>query len=210
MLGRPGGASTFARVEAAGPDRAEAALAELLAHPLLERGESLRRSGAVLVSLEAADLPMAELQRVSGRLHALCGEARVVVGASRLDAPDGRLVVSVLTAGAAGEAAAPAAAGGARAEADDHFLKPTAEDDAEAGATRQAIVPPAPELPVTELPAGPRRRGRVRRGAEQFALPLETGVVLVARNRFEKAPPTKRKGQDLDIPTYIRRGLVLN
>jgi hypothetical protein len=37
-------------------------------------------------------------------------------------------------------------------------------------------------------------------------LPLE----IVSKGRFEKSEPTIHKGEDLDQPTYIRRGAILN
>ena len=40
----------------------------------------------------------------------------------------------------------------------------------------------------------------------QGQLPL----TIVSRGRFDKSEPTIHKGEDLDIPTYIRRGVPLN
>jgi cell division protein FtsZ len=40
----------------------------------------------------------------------------------------------------------------------------------------------------------------------QGQLPLD----IVSKGRFEKSEPTIHHGQDLDIPTYIRRGIALN
>ena len=45
-----------------------------------------------------------------------------------------------------------------------------------------------------------------RRKIVQELLPLE----IVSKGRFEKSEPTIHKGEDLDEPTYIRRGAVLN
>jgi cell division protein FtsZ len=33
---------------------------------------------------------------------------------------------------------------------------------------------------------------------------------IVSKGRFEKSEPTLHQGQDLDVPTYIRRGIALN
>jgi cell division protein FtsZ len=41
---------------------------------------------------------------------------------------------------------------------------------------------------------------------KQGQLPLE----IVSKGRFEKSEPTIHQGQDLDVPTYIRRGVALN
>jgi cell division protein FtsZ len=51
--------------------------------------------------------------------------------------------------------------------------------------------------------------GKPRKNAaklKQPDLPLE----IVAKGRFDKSEPTIYKGEDLDIPTYIRRGVPLN
>jgi len=40
----------------------------------------------------------------------------------------------------------------------------------------------------------------------QGQLPLE----IVSKGRFEKSEPTIRDGQDLDVPTFVRRNMVFN
>ena len=40
----------------------------------------------------------------------------------------------------------------------------------------------------------------------QTQLPLE----IISKGRFDKSEPTIHKGEDLDVPTYIRRGIALN
>ena len=42
--------------------------------------------------------------------------------------------------------------------------------------------------------------------SKQGQLPLE----IISKGRFEKSEPTIHQGQDLDVPTYIRRGMPLN
>jgi cell division protein FtsZ len=72
------------------------------------------------------------------------------------------------------------------------------------------FVPPPPALSpekMEELAA--RRGGRSRKGGvrmRQEQLPLE----VISKGRFDKSEPTIYKGEDLDQPTYIRRGMVLN
>ena len=41
---------------------------------------------------------------------------------------------------------------------------------------------------------------------KQAQLPLE----ILSKGRFEKSEPTLHQGEDLDVPTYIRRGVPLN
>jgi cell division protein FtsZ len=72
-------------------------------------------------------------------------------------------------------------------------------------------VAPAPESTPekTERLLTQQNGGRGRKGSsrmKQGQLPLE----IVSRGRFEKSEPTIYHGQDLDVPTYIRRGVALN
>ena len=51
--------------------------------------------------------------------------------------------------------------------------------------------------------------GRARKNLprlKQGNLPLD----IVSRGRFDKTEPTVHKGEDLDVPSYIRRGVALN
>jgi hypothetical protein len=43
-------------------------------------------------------------------------------------------------------------------------------------------------------------------GLHQGVLPLE----VVSKGRFAQSEPTIHRGEDLDTPTYIRRGVALN
>ncbi len=75
-------------------------------------------------------------------------------------------------------------------------------------------VPPAPTLTheqreelFTSQPGGGPKRPRKRLASpRQGQLPLE----IVSKGRFDKSEPTIHQGEDLDVPTYIRRGVALN
>ena len=54
------------------------------------------------------------------------------------------------------------------------------------------------------------RPGRVRRVGKQSMLQGTLPLAIVSKGRFDKSEPTIHKGEDLDIPTYIRRGVPLN
>ena len=57
--------------------------------------------------------------------------------------------------------------------------------------------------------AGKSGRGRKNFGGprmRQTTLPLD----IVNKGRFDKSEPTIHKGEDLDLPTYVRRGVSLN
>ena len=61
-------------------------------------------------------------------------------------------------------------------------------------------------MKVAVAPVNPRRLEKRTRNMKQAQLALE----IVSKGRFEKSQPTIHKGEDLDIPTYIRRGVALN
>jgi cell division protein FtsZ len=67
----------------------------------------------------------------------------------------------------------------------------------------------APAAAVHREPVVPRPAARPRKAGSkhiQTQLPLN----IVSKGRFDKSEPTKHNGEDLDIPTFIRRGVVLN
>lgn len=213
VLRGPNLESAFARVEVRGPDRAEQAVQRLIDHPLLAHGDTLRRAESLLVSFSAgADLGMGEIRRIMESLNRRADGARVVVGASVDESAGDRLVVSLMASarqmvlhevpedptterGPGGMAGAAAGLGG------------TEEGPAR---TARRLAPPAPELTpeltdqlMAQAPARARRSGKK---PQQVPLPFE----LVSKGRFEKCEPTVRRGNNLDQPTYLRRGVNLN
>jgi cell division protein FtsZ len=51
--------------------------------------------------------------------------------------------------------------------------------------------------------------GRSRRNPSKM-LQAQLPLAIISKGRFDKSEPTIHKGEDLDIPTYIRRGVALN
>jgi cell division protein FtsZ len=76
-------------------------------------------------------------------------------------------------------------------------------------------VPPAPALTaeqreeiITKQTGKTARAKKSQTGPRmrQTTLPLD----IVNKGRFDKSEPTIHKGEDLDLPTYVRRGVALN
>ena len=176
--------NAFAFVEAAGPGRAREAVEKIIAHPLFDDGRALAESDAVLVSLLAGkDLTMSEVGRVMEQVKRQCGHARIIMGAAVDAALNDKLRVTVI---AAKENVAPAG------------VSPRAE-------TRVAH----PAIMAQRETAMPRPAARTRRAASkliQAQLPLS----IISKGRFDKSEPTKHNGEDLDVPTFLRRGVPLN
>lgn len=207
----------FGSVEARGESRAAVAAEKLLAHPLLEGGDALNGANAVLVSISAgASLTMAEVGRVMDAVNSRCGEAKVFVGAAE-DAALGENLQITLVAARSGEALeeepAPTPARVARAKPevpgksglhlDTEFLERQATRR-----TRSRFVAPKPEMSDDEVEKLAERTARGRKSAKlrQAQLPLE----IISKGRFEKSEPTVLHGQDLDVPTFVRRNMVFN
>jgi cell division protein FtsZ len=214
--------SSFATVEAQGEGRAKELIEQLLASPLLEGAECLANADSVLVNLVGGpDLSMADVKRVMEEINRHIDNAQLVMGASVAEGFNGRLSLTLVASlrpssdrtgavpinGLNSTPSDPAAP--APLELDHRFFTPT---PSQCGASR--FGPPAHALPAEErdpnaLP-GSDANGKLGRSAsrklQQGSLPLQ----IIAKGRFEKSHPTMHRGEDLDVPTYVRRGMPLN
>jgi cell division protein FtsZ len=174
--------SAFAFVEAAGAGRAREVVENILSHPLLDEGRALAESSAVLVSLTAGtNLSMAEINRVIDQVKRQCHRAQIIMGTAVDAALGDKLCVTVIAA---------------RPEASSPGCKPQTETRT-AGSlagTREVVVMHSP------------RPGKAAHKPVQTQLPL----TIVSKGRFDKSEPTKYNGEDLDVPTFLRRGVPLN
>src|ERR1017187_9862721 len=174
--------NAFAFVEATGAGRAREVVENILAHPLLDEGRALAESDAVLVSLTAGnDLSMAEINRVIDQVKRQCSHAQIIMGAAVDAEMKDKLCVTVI---AARQNAAPTSV---TARTETHM----------AGTT-----PGGREVVVARSPA--KRKGNAK--PMQIPLPL----TIISKGRFDKSEPTKHNGEDLDVPTFLRRGVPLN
>jgi cell division protein FtsZ len=200
----------LAMAEAQGESRAKDVAERLLHHPLLEEGRVLNDAATALVSLVGGpDMSLAEVNHVMEQISRQCEYAHIIVGASIEPSHTGRLAVTLLSSRrgarekAAGAAAEPSAA--ELAPREPLLVEPGAENRL---ASRYVAPPPAitPENAGQLLQNLPPRARRKAIKLVQGQLPLE----VISRGRFDKGEPTIRSGQDLDVPTYLRRNLVLN
>jgi cell division protein FtsZ len=200
----------FATAESLGPTRSREVVDKLLAHPLLESGQALAEAEAVLVSLMGGpDLAMMEVQRVMEEVNRQCDRAQVIMGAAIDESFRDRLAVTVFAARkmpAPTEAAPASSAPVPPEELGTQLLNRT-----ESARPGSRFVPPPPALPPEQLQQLMFRQkaaggGRKQPKLRQSQLPLE----IVSKGRFDKSEPTIYKGEDLDVPTYIRRGVALN
>jgi len=211
--------SAFATAEAQGPNRWREALDKLLASPLLDGGQALSQADDVLVSiLGGPDMTMAEITRVMDEVRRHSEHAQLTLGAALDPGCADRLAVTLVASERGGMA-------------EPHFARPRGADPRRSVATeapelaaqmlnpdeshrpRSRFVAPPPELPpdrkeellAQQTASGPARGKRAPK-MRQGQLPLE----IISKGRFEKSEPTIYRGQDLDVPTYVRRGVALN
>ena len=217
--------SAFAAVEATGGHRAHAAVEQLLTHPFLDTGAALPAAGEVLVSVCGGDdLQIGEVENLIDSLHKGCPQAEFIVGATVDPALTGRLHVTMIAVrpgtAAPTPAAAPAAAGttssGGPAPGRHAAVSPApfaGEDFAGAGEAETTntsrLVPPAPELSAEQrirVLKTQKGRGGRRRTDSQMMMNFD----IAPRGRFDNTERNRHKGVDLDVPTYLRLGIVLN
>ena len=174
--------NAFAFVEATGAGRAREVVEKMLAHPLLDEGRALAESDAVLVSLTAGkDLTMAEINRVMDQVKRQCVHAQIIMGAAVDAAFKEKLCVTIIAAKQAAAATS---------------VSPRSESR-----------PATPTLSGHREPVLPRARAtRKHTKPVQTQLPL----TIVSKGRFDKSEPTIHQGEDLDVPTYLRRGVAMN
>jgi len=212
----------FAISEATGPNRSAEALEKLVAHPMLSAATAAGVSESMLAQAESvavwvlggASLGMVEVNRVMDQLQRQCESASVLMGAAiKSELPD-TLVLGLMLA-------APEERSANQTEiVDEEATDPNRTGELQIEllentptARPSRFVPPPPALPrekmaelLKEQTRGAGRGKKLQAKLRQTQLPLE----IISKGRFDKSEPTIHKGEDLDIPTYIRRGVALN
>ena len=204
--------SAMATAEASGEHRAREVIEKLLRNPLLDCGEALAEADEVLVSLTGgSDLTIAEINKVMEQLNRHIENARLILGTAVDNSMPGRLSVTLIAARNTRSPSVPDAELPAE-PARQGTLKPAGEFDTSFFGEQHAPRPPArfvapapastPQRTQELMEKQPKGRGKWK----QELLNLE----IVSRGRFEKSEPTIHHGADLDVPTYIRRGVPMN
>jgi cell division protein FtsZ len=204
-------ASSFATAEARGEKRGEQVIEKLLSHALLDGGQVLNESDAVLVSLVGGpDLTMSEVNKVMQPLQRHCENAHLIFGAAIDEAFTGQLSVTLIASrqSAVSSALPVSAPAGPLLEpiqpVDLQLLDPAASPR-----PNSRFVAPAPEMSNEKKEQiYSRQTGNSRR--RNARMQKELALEVVFKGRFDKSEPTLRDGEDLDLPTYVRRGVPLN
>ena len=183
---------------------------------MLDEGRALLGAQNLLVSIQGGpDLTMSEVNQIMARINEQCASAEVTFGAVIDPREAGRLVVTLVAASPASAPFRDAGGAGVRPEAQASAgaaeTAPDFFDNSPPVRPPSRFVPPPPILSHEEKEKHFQRRAggsrkKIFGGAKQAELQLET----VSKGRFEKSEPTIHHGEDLDVPTYVRRGMALN
>jgi len=212
MLRERGAQVMFAVGGSDGTNRSGAVVEELLAHPRLQNGKLLGEAETTAVSLVGAqDLRMADVNKVMSELGNHWQGTSHLLSATVGSAAQGPLsalllIVTREAAQAASRLSAPAGSAKPVSETsafDTHYLSATNESKS---APRFSTASADTATGTTSRNRGGRTRSSNASRMRQGQLQLD----IANKGRFEKSEPTIHKGEDLDVPTFIRRGVVLN
>jgi cell division protein FtsZ len=182
----------FSHGEASGPDRARDAVKALMENPLFDGGDVLSKTEGVLVSIAGgSDLSLSDVQRVMEPITKAAGKAHVIMGAAIDESLAGKLSVTIIAATNVSPRRAVSIAA----------TRPVNQNMARPGTFQKpATTATAPVEPI----AAPTQKKDADK-PKQETLPLTE----VSRGRFDKSEPTLVDGEDLDVPTFLRKGISL-
>jgi len=212
--------STLATAEAKGENPAREVMEKLLAHPLVEGGQVLSEAAGILVCIAGGPgLTMLDVNRIMEQINRHAEQAHIIMGATIDEELEDRLSVTLVAARRSEQAEekpeerlrngkTPIAMASSATE----FEVPLADPLISSRPACRFIAPapePTPDKVERLLTQHGTNGSRQRKNAarmRQGQLALE----IISKGRFEKSEPTIHHGQDLDVPTYIRRGVALN
>ena len=184
-----------------GRGRGREALAQALQNPLMDRGSLLGQAANVLVNIVGgSDMTLSEVQAVMEELSQHIGEQTQLLFGAAVDAKlDGRLGVTLISSL------------GARTSSNGQMTMPfaAASGMAPAAVTSAARFGPAlTPVPVAAAfaPSDPPVAAPVAVAARPVAAEASVSDNTV-RGRFDRSEPTIIDGEDLDVPTFMRKNL---
>jgi cell division protein FtsZ len=212
VLGNAGSMTHFGHGRAEGANRLYEALEDALKSPLLTlagKGSVLKDISSVLLLLSGpADLSFAEVQRAVSELERMAGDrCQVKVGVHAGETQGDRLELFLLASsgGTSRKSAAPS--------------KVIAPTPAPTPADPSDRVVPSEQPEPREMPsesivkkAAPLKESRGSKTTKAGSSQQTQGVFDLEsyqRGRFDKSEPTIVEGEDLDIPTFLRKGVKL-
>lgn len=183
-----GAKTLFGLAEGAGPEAAAEAIAALKLCPLLHTPEFSRRADRLLVNITGGtDLTLPRVNEIMNAIAEQFGrESHIIMGAVIDEGMQGRVEITVLGASDMGTRGAL----GRRSLPPRPRTFPTRPDQA-------APKPEPAAAPVAETAPHPSTQ-------EEFGF-----GEIESRGQFERTDRNLFDGQDLDVPTYLRKGIKI-
>ena len=205
--------STLIAESAFGPNRAQQLVEQLLKNPLLSDGTILSTADQVLVSVIASsNLAVAEISQLTDGLRRHIETEDFVIGTA-LDETLGDKLCLTMVLSKGGRPPVPdmieASVSVTRESSpivDQSYFH---ESNTPRPAPRFVAPPPETTPEKTRELLDKQPTGRILKTASKWKQEL-LALEIVSRGRFEKSEPTIHRGADLDVPTYVRRGMPLN
>jgi len=178
-----GGTSSFGKATASGPTRTDALISAFRESRLLRSGDSIAKAHAMLVGILAgSDLRLTEIGDIMKTLRDWNKvDAQIEMGTVIDPAFNGRIEVVIFCF--------------------ESSMIPAVEmkkDASVSGATTPPQIPPAE---VFQIQPGSAKRNKPKSK-------LSSGAT--GKGKFQGVEPTIHNGQDLDIPTYLRKNIHLD
>ena len=179
----------FGYGEAAGRNRGQEALTQALKNPLMDQGSLLSQASNILVNIVGGhDLTLVEVQSVMEELaHHIGDQTQLLFGAAVDPKLQGKLGVTLISSLGVREVSA-------------HLpVLPSRDSGVATSANPRTamLAAPIPALPAsTDLPVLAARASTEGSSGEH-----------TVRGRFDKSEPTIVDGEDLDVPTFMRKNV---
>ena len=213
VLGIPGALTLFGYGTGEGPNRLHEALEKALRSPLLNlpgkstQGSALAGVSSVLLLLHGpADLSFAEVQIAVGEIERIAGERCLIKTGVHADLPSGSPITLSVIASSGGRHAAEKPVSPRLPEKESE-PRPIAGTTSDSGELLQVKPAPAKKITATETPTLSKKTNNTTSTSKQTQGTLD--LEPAQRGRFDKSEPTIVAGEDLDIPTFMRKGIKL-
>ncbi len=184
----------FSYGEAKGKMRVAEATISLLSNPTLNEGQALSRSESILISiLGGDDLTLADVEQVVSTITKEARRARIIMGAAIDKEYQDRVAITILASTSIGRTIGRRTAQPVQSHLKSGAIPSVAEQQIRANSSSRNG--------YGDTTVTPSKVSQPKQGT----LPLQG----ISRGRFEKDEPTLYNGENLDVPTFIRRGINL-
>ncbi|WP_221030969.1 cell division protein FtsZ [Actomonas aquatica] len=205
-----GGKTLFGLGQGEGPDAVAQAIASLDMCPLLATPEHARKADRLLVNIVGGtDLKLSKVNEIMSAVTERYGrDSHVIMGAVIDEDLQGRVEVCVIGTSDIGGRLPPRRPSSSRGRSNAGAASPVGVRVADIA--RVETPEPAAASGATEVEkAGAKARGK-RPAADESQNEFFFQNLAENRGHFERTDRNLFEGQDLDVPTYLRKGIKIN